>query len=76
MSKEIKKIEKDLNKKEGKKFYLNVFVASKTNYRDLNWKATKEELINKNIVFLEDSKNSIKQIFKTVLADMNSKAFY
>ena len=57
--KEIKNIEVELMKKSRLNIKLNSFIISPTKYGDLKWKATKEELIDKNILFMEDGSKVI-----------------
>ncbi len=61
---EIKHIEEDLKKKYKLKVNLNSFILSHTKYSDLNWSVSKEELMNKNILFLEDGEAFLKQMFE------------
>ena len=63
---EIKQIEKELNNKTKLSIKLNAFIISPTEYEDLKWKESKEELINKNILFLSDGPEFLNQLFKKI----------
>ena len=66
----IKEIQNELNKKTGLNIFLNSFILSPTNYKDLTWKEAKEKLNTQNILFLEDGKHFVGQILNKVSADM------
>ncbi|MCD4822572.1 MAG: DEAD/DEAH box helicase family protein [Methanococcoides sp.] len=66
LHKEIKHIEKDLKNKSKLNINLNSFILSRTNYSDLNWSESKDELMNKNILFLEDGADFLKQMFEKI----------
>lgn len=63
---EIKQIEKELNNKTKLSIKLNAFIISPTKYEDLKWKVSKEELLKKNILFLNDGSEFMNQLFKTI----------
>lgn len=67
--KEIKNIEVELMKKSRLNIKLNSFIISPTKYGDLKWKATKEELIDKNILFMEDGSKVIEHLFEKISSD-------
>jgi len=54
LCKRIKEIEAEINKREGLKIKLNSFILAHNYYDELRWNISKEELNNKNILFLKD----------------------
>ncbi len=66
--KDIKKIETDLKNKTKLNIKLNSFILSKTNYTDLDWNISKEDLIKQNILFLEDGDAFLDQMFQVINA--------
>jgi len=54
LCKRIKAIEAEVNKREGIKIKLNSFILAHNYYDELRWNISKEELNNKNILFLKD----------------------
>ncbi|KKH47544.1 DEAD/DEAH box helicase family protein [Methanosarcina sp. 1.H.A.2.2] len=66
---EIKNIEAELKTKSKLNIKLNCFIISPTKCGDLKWKATKEELLDKNILFLEDGIEVVEHLFKKISQD-------
>jgi len=64
----IKKIEEEINKKEKNKVRLEYFLLSATKYKDLEKMninfPTKQELENKNILFIKDNSTWLKILFE------------
>jgi len=70
----LKEIELDIyNRGKGKSKYkiikLNSFILSYTLYDNLKWEDSKDDLKNKNILFLEDKLDAIDQLFKKIEDD-------
>lgn len=65
---DIKQIQDSINKRGDIQLNLNAFITSVTNYRDLKtqWDATKDELEDKNILFLEDGHECIRKMFNKI----------
>lgn len=61
--KDIKDIESQLKGKTGLDISLFSFIFSRTNYSDLSWDMSKEDLNDKNILFLEDGEEALEKIF-------------
>lgn len=60
---EIKDIEKDLKDTSSLDITLNSFIMSHTDYDKLNWTESKDDLISRNILFMEDGPDCIDLLF-------------
>jgi len=68
--KKIKEIEAEINKREGLKIKLNSFILAHNYYDELRWGISKDELKNKNILFLKDDGiKVIEQLFEKITED-------
>jgi len=66
LHKEIKEIEKLLTRKTYPIIKLNVIILSDTKHSKLNWNISKDDLKDKNVLFLEDGKNCLKDVFEII----------
>ncbi|MFA5527579.1 MAG: DEAD/DEAH box helicase family protein [Peptostreptococcales bacterium] len=64
--KKIKEIEKLLTRKTYPIIKLNVIILSDTKHSKLNWNISKEDLKDKNVLFLEDGKKCLKDVFEII----------